>query len=99
MGETLKKATDQLLSMPRADAMSWLWGAALLNLGLGGLIWFWNAVVAEGNNSMFEPGIEADALAGQALGAGLFGFGAAVLVLTLATTAIVDAISNPKAQS
>ena len=69
--------------------MSWLWGTAVVNLGLGGIIWLVNTFGEADSRAE-----EATALAWQVVGSNMFGFGVLVLMLSFATSAITATLEN-----
>jgi hypothetical protein len=76
------------------ESMLWLWVITGLNLGSGAVIWIYNFVVAENNNARIDPGVEANAILWQTIGASFFGFGVLALLITLSTAAITSAITS-----
>ena len=58
------------------------------------LLWIYNFVVAENNNAGIDPGVEANAILWQTIGASFFGFGVLALLITLSTAAITSAITS-----
>jgi hypothetical protein len=87
-----------MISVSKEQAFDWLWGITGINLALGGLLWVINSIALE--NGDFDYSSDAtNALLWQAIGSGMWGFGVLVLIITLATSAIVDAITGGTARS
>jgi hypothetical protein len=82
-----------MISVSKETAFDWLWGTTFLNLGLGALLWGVNWLALE-NGDFDYSSDAANALAWQGIGAGLWGFGVLVFIITLATSAIVDALGG-----
>jgi hypothetical protein len=90
----MAKATEkQIYSQVRDETFSALWLLSLGNLGIGALIWIWNTVALEivGLDSSSQ---ELEAILWREIGSGMFSFGLIVLVVVLATLAIVNAIDE-----
>jgi hypothetical protein len=86
-----------MISVSKERAFDWLWGITVINLALGTLLWVVNSV-AQGIGFDYSSDA-ANSLIWQGIGAGMWGFGVLVLIITLATSAIVDAISGGTARS
>jgi hypothetical protein len=87
-----------MISVSKEQAFDWLWGITGINLALGGLLWVINSIALE--NGDFDYSSDAtNALLWQTIGSGMWGFGVLVLIITLATSAIVDAITGGTARS
>jgi hypothetical protein len=87
-----------MISVSKEQAFDWLWGITGINLALGGLLWVINSI-ALGNGDFDYSSDATNALLWQTIGSGMWGFGVLVLIITLATSAIVDAISGGTARS
>lgn len=83
----------KMISMSKETAFNWLWGTTFINLGLGALLWILNSVALE-NGDFDYSSDAANAIVWQGLGAGLWGFGVLVFMITLATSAVVGAIEG-----
>jgi len=87
-----------MISVSKETAFNWLWGTTFINLGLGAVLWVYNSVALQ-DMSIYNPD-QVTAVAWQTIGSGLWGFGVLVFMITLATSAIVDALvgngSSPK---
>lgn len=66
----------------------WLWRITGINLGGGALVWLINALRIQFGDLYSSE--ELSAMSWQATGAAWIGFGVLALVVTLATSAIVD---------
>jgi hypothetical protein len=89
-----------VITVNKSTAFDWLWGTTIINLGLGALLWVAN-YFALANDDFDYSSDAANAVAWQAIGASLWGFGVLVFIITLATSAIVGAIEGdaPKTKS
>ena len=87
-----------MISVSKETAFNWLWGTTFINLGLGALLWVANWLALE-NGDFDYSSDAANALAWQGIGAGLWGFGVLVFIVTLATSAIVDALGGGQQSS
>jgi hypothetical protein len=82
-----------MIRMNKDQALDWLWGTTFINLGLGALLWLVNSFALDDDN--FDSSYDqANSLVWQGIGSNLLGFGVLVFVLTLATSAIVGALSG-----
>jgi hypothetical protein len=80
-----------MIGMSKETALNWLWGTTYVNLGLGAVLWIFNTVALDEDD--FDSSWDlANSLAWQTIGSGWWGFGVLVFVLTLTTSAIVDAL-------
>ena len=77
--------------LAKEKAFQWLWGTAAINLGFGAIIWSVNTFSLYVDENRGDP-VKIDSLAWQSIGASLWGFGVAILMVAFATSAIVDAI-------
>jgi hypothetical protein len=88
-----------MISVSKETAFNWLWGTTFINLGLGAVLWVFNSVALQNYVTIYSPDA-VNAVAWQTIGSGLWGFGVLVFMITLATSAIVDALggngSTPK---
>ena len=82
-----------MVSVSKETAFDWLWGTTFLNLGIGAVLWVANWIALE-NGDFDYSSDAANALVWQGIGAGLWGFGVLVFIVTLATSAIVDALGG-----
>jgi hypothetical protein len=87
-----------MISVSKETAFDWLWGTTFINLGFGALLWIFNSVALE-NGDFDYSSDAANALVWQSIGASLWGFGVLVFIITLATSAIVDALGGNKGNS
>ena len=81
-----------MITVKKSTAFDWLWGTTIINLVAGALLWVVNSNAIAADDLL--PWDEANAIAWQSIGASLWGFGVLVLIITLATSAIVGAIEG-----
>jgi hypothetical protein len=87
-----------MIGMSKETALNWLWGTTYVNLGLGAVLWIFNTLALDEDD--FDSGWDlANAIAWQTIGTSLWSFGVLVFVLTLATSAIVDALGGSSSSS
>lgn len=87
-----------MIKISKETAFSWLWGTTLINLVLGAVLWVVNWLALQNGDFDFSSDA-ANALVWQSIGANLWAFGVLVFVITLATAAIVDALSGSQGTS
>jgi hypothetical protein len=87
-----------MISVSKETAFNWLWGTTFINLGLGAVLWVFNGLALQ--IDAFDYSSDAiNAVAWQTIGSGLWGFGVLVFIITLATSAIVDALGGNQGNS
>jgi phage-related holin len=90
----MAKDIEQATYVPtKEDAFTLLWLLTMGNMAIGFVFWVWNTVALEfvGLDYASE---ELEAILWREIGSGFFSFGLLVLVVTLATGAIVSAIDE-----
>jgi hypothetical protein len=99
----MAKASEEATYVPnREEAFTLLWLLSLGNMAIGFVFWIWNTVALEFVGLEYASE-ELEAILWREIGSGFFSFGLLVLVVALATGAIVSAIdeglAKPKGRS
>jgi hypothetical protein len=89
----MANANEEAVYVPKEEALILLWLLSIGNMAIGLVFWVWNTVAIEFVGLEYASE-KVQAILWREIGSGFFSFGLLVLVVTLATGAIVSAIDQ-----